>query len=106
MSLAVPIDDKFFRNVVDRLDVNEWERLATDLGFTSAQISKIKNDYQGHSEDQIFTMLVKWKERQKEQKNHAKIAESLVDALNKVGRNDIAVDVRDRYIQNQSIGKY
>ncbi|XP_038064813.1 uncharacterized protein LOC119735180 [Patiria miniata] len=83
--LASEIDDeKRFRWLASRLGP-EWEALATELECTNADLFKIKEDNRYDVSNQIFTMLVQWKQRWGWLDNRI-----LAGALEKAGRRDLA----------------
>ncbi|XP_038064936.1 uncharacterized protein LOC119735309 [Patiria miniata] len=57
------LTDEGLRKLADRLGP-EWEKLATYLGFDMAQIYGFKTNNPSHVANQIFQMLVNWRQRQ------------------------------------------
>lgn len=78
------LDEVSFRTLSSRIG-NEWEMLATHLGFRLDQIERLKQD-NPNIEDTMFDMLVTW--RRKQPGDEA--VQVLVEALRNSGRNDLA----------------
>ncbi|XP_072045423.1 uncharacterized protein [Amphiura filiformis] len=64
----------------------EWQALATYLGIDTTRIHSLKKDHLS-TEDQIFYMLVSWRQSQTSQH-----IDTLTAALHKAGRVDLAQD--------------
>ena len=79
------LSDRTLRKMAERLG-GDWEKLATFLGFTAAEIFCIKMDSPYQTENQIFNMLIKWTQRQPmiDGQNH-----TLAKELWEIGRLDI-----------------
>ncbi len=62
-----------------------WETLATYLDISSSTVGKLKRDHKG-TEEQIFQMLLLFNRR-----DHR---DQLFEALQKIGRNDLAQELK------------
>ncbi|XP_038064816.1 uncharacterized protein LOC119735182 [Patiria miniata] len=83
LALEIAVEQRF-RWLATRLG-SEWEALATWLGLTNADLSKIKDEYRYEVSNQMFAMLVEWK------RQSGRWDESiLAGALEKAGRLDLA----------------
>ena len=91
--------EKFYRWLSDQLG-NEWEQLATPLGFTKSNIDHFKQN-NATLADRIFGMLIAWSRKQ------AKIDESsatiLRVALEAINRKDLAEDVKGTAFQSSCL---
>ncbi|XP_038062333.1 uncharacterized protein LOC119732801 [Patiria miniata] len=79
------ISDTILRKISERLG-SEWQRLATHLGLSAAEIEHILMDDPGQTENQIFNMLAEWRRKQRD---------VLCAALMKIGKTDIVEDLKD-----------
>ncbi|XP_038062670.1 uncharacterized protein LOC119733164 [Patiria miniata] len=79
------ITDPVLRKISERLG-SEWQKLATHLGLSAAEIDRIVMDDPGQTENQIFNMLVKWR---CQQSTSADQRDVLCTALMEIGRRDI-----------------
>ncbi|XP_038062334.1 uncharacterized protein LOC119732802 [Patiria miniata] len=79
------ISEPVLRKISERLG-SEWQKLATHLGLSAAEIERMVMDDPGQTENQIFNMLVKWRRKQRE---------VLCTALMEMGKMDIAEDMID-----------
>ncbi|XP_038064804.1 uncharacterized protein LOC119735171 [Patiria miniata] len=88
--ISTEVDDqKRLRRLAEKLGP-EWETLATELGCTSENLFRIKEDKRNCVVNQIFTMLVEWRQR------GGRLDESiLADALGKAKRFDLAQQFRE-----------
>ncbi|XP_038062710.1 uncharacterized protein LOC119733194 isoform X2 [Patiria miniata] len=82
---ASGISDTILRKISERLG-SEWQRLATHLGLSAAEIEHILMDDPGQTENQIFNMLAEWRRKQRD---------VLCAALMKIGKTDIVEDLKD-----------
>lgn len=58
----------------------EWEQLATYLGFKAAEIQCLKIDFPHSTQNRIFQMLVKWRDRQELEVNKKDVLrQALID---------------------------
>ena len=65
----------------------EWEQLATYLGFSTAEVGRLKMDHPLSAQTRIFNMLVKWRDRQD---HHVDNRQVLRQALSDVGLQIVA----------------
>ncbi|XP_038060814.1 uncharacterized protein LOC119731680 isoform X1 [Patiria miniata] len=73
----------------------EWERLATYLDFTPAEIFTFKADHPGSVGDAIFSMLTNWKQRFKGGDSEVvKMKKQMAEALGKIDKNELAGKVQ------------
>ncbi|XP_038062694.1 uncharacterized protein LOC119733183 isoform X2 [Patiria miniata] len=79
------ITEPVLRKISERLG-SEWQKLATHLGLSAAEIERIMMDDPGQTENQIFNMLAEWRRQQRD---------VLCTALVKLGKMDIAEDMID-----------
>ncbi|XP_071785379.1 ankyrin-3-like [Asterias amurensis] len=89
---ASVLSDKYFRNLSSRLG-REWEALATHLDFRKSEIDRIKMNNQLNVDNQIFDMLVQWRQRLGKLQNCHE--EKLSQSLKSVERNDLAVQLEE-----------
>ncbi|XP_022097602.1 NACHT, LRR and PYD domains-containing protein 3-like isoform X2 [Acanthaster planci] len=85
------IGDSVLRKVAEKLG-SEWERLATSLGLSAAEVSRIQMDKPGQTENQIFNMLVRWRRKQSIGVDQV---DSLCRALTEIGRDDIVAELAE-----------
>ncbi|XP_038062863.1 uncharacterized protein LOC119733351 isoform X2 [Patiria miniata] len=71
---------------------SEWRQLARHLGLSAAEIERIVMDDPGHTPNQIFNMLVKWRHQQSTSTDQRDVLDT---ALMEIGRWDIAEDLLD-----------
>lgn len=58
----------------------EWEQLATYLGFKASEIQCLKIDFPHSTQNRIFQMLVKWRDRQELEVNKKDVLrQALID---------------------------
>ncbi|XP_038053170.1 uncharacterized protein LOC119725709 [Patiria miniata] len=85
--------DQYFRQLASNLG-HEWLKLSTYLGFKSATIDRLQEDYH-RAEECIFKMLVSWRQNSDwRQDNCLKLQAALV----KCGRQDLADELQDIYL--------
>ncbi|XP_070564815.1 death domain-containing protein CRADD-like [Ptychodera flava] len=86
-----PLCDSSLRDLAQGIG-SEFETLGTYLGISHVNIQKIKGDNPYNTENQIYNMLIKWR-------NTCPSSEDKVDrlasALKKSGRTDLAETLRD-----------
>ncbi|XP_038062688.1 uncharacterized protein LOC119733180 isoform X2 [Patiria miniata] len=85
------ITDTILRKISEKLS-SEWQKLATHLGLSAAEIKHIVMDDPGQTENQIFNMLVKWRRQQTTSADQRKV---LRTALMEISKGDIAEDLLD-----------
>ena len=73
----------------------EWERLASDLGFTLSELYRLKQDG-STTENTIFSMLVVWSRR--EGGDLVSKVKTLGEALDECGRRDVVQTVLEPYV--------
>ncbi|CAH1783914.1 unnamed protein product [Owenia fusiformis] len=56
------LKDEYFRDLSTKLG-KSWKSVASYLKLTSAEIETIELNNPGHTEEQIFQMLIKWRDR-------------------------------------------
>ena len=78
--------EKYYRRLSDQLG-NEWEQLATQLGFLKENIDHFKQN-NATLADRIFDMLIAWSRNQP--RNHENSARILRAALEAIDRRDLA----------------
>ncbi|XP_038062388.1 uncharacterized protein LOC119732858 [Patiria miniata] len=83
------ISDPDLRMISERLG-SEWRKLATHLGLRAAEIDRIVMDDPGQTENQIISMLVKWRHQQSTSTDQRDV---LCTALMEIGRRDIVEDL-------------
>ena len=85
--------EQYFRWLANKELGNNWESLATALGFNSSEIDTFKLD--NHTTpNAIFCMLVKWKRKQPQGDQNA--ARLLINAFEFVERHDLVTDLKGK----------
>ena len=79
----------------------EWQLLATNLDFKSAEIQRFLDGNNGPIVNVIFAMLSAWQKRQPHLQD-VDIRKALIDALEKSERNDLAQNLATRFCQLQN----
>ncbi|XP_022098513.1 uncharacterized protein LOC110983516 [Acanthaster planci] len=69
----------------------EWQSLASFLGLKAVEISVLKMDFPGQTENQIFNMLVRWRQKLTSDVDQVAV---LCAALKKIKRTDLAQQLR------------
>ena len=93
---AIDIHDGILRDLAAKLGA-EWELFATNLGFKSAEIQRFSLDGKnGPIVNVIFAMLSVWQKRQPQKVD---VRKTLIDALEKSERLDLARDLSTRFYQ-------
>ncbi|XP_038062351.1 uncharacterized protein LOC119732820 [Patiria miniata] len=110
--LFAGITEPVLRKISEKLG-SEWQKLATHLGLSAAEIERIMMDDPGQTENQIFNMLVKWMRQQSTSTDQRDV---LCTALMEIGRRDIVEDLIEitglqgpytfAYFQQQIINNY
>ncbi|XP_022086032.1 uncharacterized protein LOC110976774 isoform X2 [Acanthaster planci] len=80
------IEEQRFRQLARDLGP-EWEELATNLGISYKELSKIKSEYAGSVNNQIFDMLCQ---------SRTKPTSDLIEALRDVERRDLAEQLEEQ----------
>ncbi|XP_038064935.1 uncharacterized protein LOC119735308 [Patiria miniata] len=80
------LTDRRLRQLARELG-QEWKSLATLLGYKKAKIFQIENDNPCQTQEQIFSMLVEWRQQNPSSPDQI---ESLSNQLREVGREDLA----------------
>ncbi|XP_022111632.1 probable serine/threonine-protein kinase roco8 [Acanthaster planci] len=86
-----PMSDVHFREIAKKLGP-EWEELATYLNFSKEDIYRFRSE-SSNIDGQIFSMLVK--RRQNRGGKVEKMRKEIVDALRKMGKNELADEVQN-----------
>ncbi|XP_038066228.1 tripartite motif-containing protein 3-like [Patiria miniata] len=84
------IQDLTLRELSQELSY-EWEALASFLGMKVAETSVLKMDFPGQTENQVFNMLIRWRQKQEPTVDQVAV---LSAALIKAKRTDLAVKLQ------------
>ncbi|XP_038061122.1 uncharacterized protein LOC119731909 [Patiria miniata] len=88
-----PMSDIHFRQIAKDIG-NEWKQLASYLGIRKEEVDKIEIDHRQSVNEQIFQMLVLWRQKRGNKVNEMR--KELIDALIQVDRRDLADKVQNR----------
>ncbi|KAJ8027692.1 FAS-associated death domain protein [Holothuria leucospilota] len=66
--------------------IAEWKKIARYLTIKEAQINSIQRDYDGHTQEQTYQMLLLWKRKKGDDATYR----ALVQALRQAQLNDLA----------------
>ncbi|XP_038053586.1 uncharacterized protein LOC119726041 [Patiria miniata] len=81
-----PDDDQFFRDLASKAE-SSWEKLARSLGYGEDEIRQIQTTNQDDKERSLQMLLSWWRK----QANRKEGFQSLSDALNSIGRAELAL---------------
>ena len=80
------LSETFLRDIAENIGI-DWKRLATNLGFKTAQITAFEHDNRDNLKEQAFKMFVAWQNKQTDIEGTRC---SLIEALVKIERTDLA----------------
>ncbi|XP_038053595.1 trichohyalin-like [Patiria miniata] len=97
-------DDPFFRDLASKTE-SCWNKLAKSLGYEEAEIKEIQTTFQNDKERSLQMLLSWWRK----QTNREEGFQSLRDALNSIGREELAFmipsDMRQRMKQEEIVNQ-
>ena len=80
------LSETFLRDIAENIGI-DWKRLATNLGFKTAQITAFEQDNRDNLKEQAFKMFVAWQNKQTDIEDTRR---SLIEALDTIERTDLA----------------
>ncbi|XP_070564861.1 uncharacterized protein [Ptychodera flava] len=81
----VPLSNASLRDLAQEIG-DEFEKLANYLEMPNSQLQRVKRDHPYNTEEQIFDLLISWRNKTKRSLNKVEI---LANALKKCGRTDL-----------------
>ena len=98
----IDLDDKLLRSLAENIG-KDWKRLGTELGFKAAEIEALEYNCKNDLKEQAFQMFVVWIRKQT---NDNEARDKLAEALDTIGRADMASGKMTKYLISCSYSIY